>query len=147
MLNVISFVEPGNKLNFNVNESLNDLLVEDNLIQSIYTESLSKCAMICAMEENCFSFAYKEDAVECKGYNVTKWYSLPGSATASQGWRHYSAKEAGRLTNLFGKESLMRVQYPKYAYGLYCLLNPIENGVYVLIGDSYYIDNETPIII
>ena len=134
MLNVISFVQPGNKLNFNVNEGFDDLLVEDNLIQSIYTESLSKqnrstegCsklkrsvdmtssgknglnirtnaspewAMICTMKENCFSFTYKKDATECTGYNVAKWYSLPGSATASQGWRHYSAKDAGRQGSL-----------------------------------------------
>ena len=97
MLNVINFVKPENKLNFYVNETFDDFLIVDNLIQSMYTESLSECAMICTMRENCYSFAYKEDANECKGYNVTKRYSLPGLATVSQGWRHYFAKEAGRL--------------------------------------------------
>ena len=33
----------------------------------------------------------------------------------------------------------MRVQYPKCAYGPYCLLNPIKNGVYILVEVSFYI--------
>ena len=100
VLNVISFVEPVKTFNFYVDEKLDNLLVEDNLIQTMYTESLSKCAMVCTMKENCYSFAYKEEATECKGYNVTKRYSLPGSATVSQGWRHYTAKEAGRFLHM-----------------------------------------------
>ena len=35
----------------------------------------------------------------------------------------------------------MRVQYPKYAYGPYCLLNPIYNGVYILVEVSFYISS------
>ena len=33
----------------------------------------------------------------------------------------------------------MRVQYPKCAYGPYCKLNPIKNGVYILVEVSFYI--------
>ena len=33
----------------------------------------------------------------------------------------------------------MRVQYPKCAYGPYCLLNLIKNGVYILVEVSFYI--------
>ena len=40
---------------------------------------------------------------------------------------------------LFGLGSLTRVQYPKCAYGPYCLLNPIQNGVYILVQVSFYI--------
>ena len=32
-------------------------------------------------------------------------------------------------TTLFDLGSLMRVQYPKCAYGPYCYLNPIKNGL------------------
>ena len=42
-------------------------------------------------------------------------------------------------TTLFGEGSLMRVHYPKCAYGPYCLLNPIQNGVYILEEVSFYI--------
>ena len=31
----------------------------------------------------------------------------------------------------------MRVQYPKCAYGPYCELNPIQNGVYILVEVSF----------
>ena len=33
----------------------------------------------------------------------------------------------------------MRVQYPKCAYGPYCKLNPIKNGVYISVEVSFYI--------
>ena len=33
----------------------------------------------------------------------------------------------------FGYRSVTRVQYPKSAYGPYCTLNPIYNGVYNLV--------------
>ena len=33
----------------------------------------------------------------------------------------------------------MRVQYPKCAYGPYCKLNPIQNGVYILVEVSIHI--------
>ena len=103
MLNVIRFVEPDNKMNFNVDQTFDDFSMEENLIQSLFAESLSECAMICTMKDNWYSFSYKEDTTECKGYNVTKRYSLPGSATVSQGWKHYSSKEAGRFTCLTKK--------------------------------------------
>ena len=32
----------------------------------------------------------------------------------------------------------MRVQYPKCAYGPYCKLNLIQNGVYILVEVSFY---------
>ena len=35
--------------------------------------------------------------------------------------------------------SLMRVQYPKCAYGPYCKLNPIKNGVYILVESLFII--------
>ena len=35
----------------------------------------------------------------------------------------------------------MRVQYPKCAYGPYCKLNPIPNGVYILVEVSFYIQS------
>ena len=35
---------------------------------------------------------------------------------------------------------MMRFQYPKYAYGQYCWLNPIQTGVYILIEGK----NEVP---
>ena len=33
----------------------------------------------------------------------------------------------------------MRVQYPKSAYGPYCWLNPIQNGLNILVEVSFYI--------
>ena len=44
-------------------------------------------------------------------------------------------------TTLFGQGFLMRVQYPKCAYGPYCLFNPIENGAYILVEVSFYISS------
>ena len=40
---------------------------------------------------------------------------------------------------LFGEGSLVRVHYMKCAYGRYCKLNPIFNGVYILVEVSIYI--------
>ena len=37
------------------------------------------------------------------------------------------------FTTCLAQDSLMRVQYPKYTYGPYRWLNPIENGVYILV--------------
>ena len=103
-------------MKFYVNETFDDFSIEENFIQSMHTESLSECAMFCTMKENCYSFSYKEDTTECKGYNVTKRYSLPGSATVSQGWRHYSAKEEGRSPHLSIESHFVGVHGP---YGLH----------------------------
>ena len=40
---------------------------------------------------------------------------------------------------LFGERSLMKVHYPICAYGPYCSLNLITNGVYNLVEVSFYI--------
>ena len=37
----------------------------------------------------------------------------------------------------FGLGSLTKVQYPKCAYGPYCELNPIQNGVYIYVEVSF----------
>ena len=34
----------------------------------------------------------------------------------------------------------MIVQYPKWAYGSYCLLDPIKNGVYIWVEVSFYLN-------
>ena len=37
-------------------------------------------------------------------------------------------------------DSLIRIQYPKWAYDPYCKFNPIlKNGVYILVEVSFYI--------
>ena len=38
----------------------------------------------------------------------------------------------------------MKVQYPKCAYGPYCSLNPIGNGLYILEAVSSYIIDIDP---
>ena len=95
LVQLVTSIESEKSFNFYVNSILDNFLIEDDIIRSLHAESLSKCAMMCIMSENCHSVSYNEDAKECKNYSVTKRYSLPGSATAGHGWRHYFTKEAG----------------------------------------------------